>query len=127
MDLINAEAWYMPAAIHAGTPESLFERRWAAAILERSMAKLRAEFLAAGKARQFELLTPLITKDSTAAGYDALAAEMAVSAGSLRTLVHRMRRRYRDLVRAEIAETVAGPEDVDGEVRFLMAVLSAQR
>jgi RNA polymerase sigma-70 factor (ECF subfamily) len=127
IDLINAEVWYAPAAASAGTPESIFERRWAVSLLERAIAKLRREFEADGKTEQFELLAPLITKDSSAARYDALAAEMAVSSGALRTVVYRMRRRYRDLVRAEIAETVASPDEIDGEVSFLMAVLSAQR
>jgi RNA polymerase sigma-70 factor (ECF subfamily) len=127
MDLINAEAWYAPASAKGDTPEGIFERRWAVSLLERAMTKLRVEFITAGKAEQFDSLAAHITKDADAARYDAMAAEMGVSAGALRTLVHRMRRRYRDLVRAEIAETVAGPEEIDGEVRFLMAVLSAQR
>jgi RNA polymerase sigma-70 factor (ECF subfamily) len=57
--------------------------------------------------------------------YEAVAREMGVSTGALRTMVHRMRRRYRDLLRAEIAETVSTPEEIDEEIRFLFSSLSA--
>lgn len=107
------------------TPESLFERRWAVSLLERAMAKLRAEFASPDRARQFERLVPFLNRDSSGERYDALSEQLGISAGALRVLVHRMRRRYRDLVRAEIAETVATPEDIDDEIRFLMAVLGS--
>ena len=94
-------------------------------VLERAMAKLRAEFAANGRTRHFESLMPFLNRDSISTRYEELAEHMGVSAGALRILVYRMRRRYRDLVRAEIAETVASPEEIDDEIRFLMAVLSS--
>jgi RNA polymerase sigma-70 factor (ECF subfamily) len=125
MDLIDAETWYAPATTDSATPERLFERRWALSLLERAMANLRTEFIEAGKARHFESLKPFLNRESDGARYAELAGQMGVSPGSLRTLVHRMRGRYRELVRAEIAETVVTPEDIDEEIRFLLSVMSA--
>ena len=122
---VNADALYAPVGAESDTPESLFERRWALSLLEHAMAKLRAEFSAVGRDRQFETLSPFINRESMGTRYEEVATELGVSAGALRTVVHRMRRRYRELLRAEIAETVASPEDIDEEIRFLMSVLSS--
>lgn len=124
IDLVEAEAWHPPKAAESETPESLFERRWALSVLERVITKLRAEVRASGKDMDFEKLVPFLNKDSEL-GYEAMAQEMGVSAGALRTSVHRMRQRYRKLLREEIGETVSRPEDVDDEIRFLVSVLSA--
>jgi RNA polymerase sigma factor (sigma-70 family) len=121
----HAEASYAHVGAEIDTPESLFERRWALSLLEHAMAKLRAEFAAAGREKQFETLVPFLNRESMGTRYEEIATQMGVSAGALRTLVHRMRRRYREFVRAEIAETVASPEDIDEEIRFLMSVLSS--
>jgi DNA-directed RNA polymerase specialized sigma24 family protein len=117
----EAESWYTPEVVDGGTPEHLFERRWALSLLEQVMAKLRAESF--DKAGQFDLLSPFLNGDA-GVGYETAAAQAGVSAGSLRTAVHRMRRRYRTLLREQIAETVAEPEEIDEEIRFLLKVLS---
>ena len=124
IDLLASEASFDPTGSDAETPEDLFERRWALSLLEHAMSRLRSEF-SAGRSGQFDKLVPFLSRDSDGARYEELAAEFGVSAGALRTLVHRMRRRYRDLVRAEIAETVATSDEVDDEIRFLMSVLSS--
>src|SRR6266516_6513146 len=125
IDLVEAEAWHTLAAVEQGTPESLYERRWALSVLENVMSKLRAEFADAGKANEFDRLSMYLNRESESARYDALAEEMGISAGALRMSVHRLRRRYRSLLRAEIAESVSGPEEIDDELRFLRLVLSA--
>lgn len=125
IDSVDVETWYAPAAVEETTPERLFERRWALALLEHVMAKLRAELAAMGKAEQFDRLLVFLTPDSEGARYEAVAAQMGVSAGALRMSVHRLRRTYRDLLRAEIAETVSTPEETDDEIRFLLSTLSA--
>jgi len=126
IDLTEAEGWHALAAVEqATTPESLYERRWALSVLENVMSKLRAEFADAGKANEFDRLSMYLNRESESARYDALAEEMGISAGALRMSVHRMRRRYRSLLRAEIAESVSGPEEIDDELRFLRLVLSA--
>jgi DNA-directed RNA polymerase specialized sigma24 family protein len=122
IDLLEAESWYQPAAVETTTPERLFERRWALSVLERVMACLRAEYSAMGKAELFERLEVLLTKDADAR-CEALALEMGVSAGALRMSLHRLRRKYRHVLREEIAETVSTPTEIDEEIRFLMSVL----
>lgn len=125
LDLIGAENWYVPSAANVDTPERLFELQWALALLERAMTRLRVEFTAAGKSSQFDTLAPFLSRESVGVRYEELTPQMGVSAGALRALVHRMRRRYRDLLRAEIANSVAEPEEVDEEIQFLMSVLSS--
>ena len=124
IDATEAEYWYAPAAIVTATPESLFERRWALSVLAQVMARLRAEFAAAGKERQFETMSSFLNCDPEIGGYDVVAAPLGMSAGALRTAVHRMRHRYRSILRAEIAQTVSTPEEIDEEIRFLLARLS---
>jgi RNA polymerase sigma-70 factor (ECF subfamily) len=120
----EAEARYAPEAVEHRTPESLFERRWALSLLEHVMTKLRVELAPKGKAH-FDRLVGFLQGDPMGTRYEAVAREMGVSTGALRTMVHRMRRRYRDLLRAEIAETVSTPEEIDEEIRFLFSSLSA--
>src|SRR5215510_10975419 len=124
IDLTEAEGWNMPAAVEQATPESLYERRWALSLLENVMLKLRAEFADAGKADEFNRLSIFLNRNSESVRYDTLAEQMGVSAGALRMSVHRLRRRYRSLLRAEIAESVCRPEEVDEELRFLLSILS---
>src|SRR5215510_6403089 len=124
IDLTEADAWDTQAAVDQATPESLYERRWALSLLENVMSKLRAEFADVGKAGEFDRLSVFLNTDSKSARYDTLAEEMGVSAGALRMSVHRLRRRYRSLLRAEIAESVCRPEEVDEELRFLLSILS---
>jgi RNA polymerase sigma-70 factor (ECF subfamily) len=124
IDLVEAEGWYVPAAVEEATPESLFERRWAVSLLERVLARLRAEFAAAGKADQFQSLSAFLDQDSEDTRYRELADSMHMSAGALRMAIHRMRRKYRRLLREEISETVCTPKDIDEEIRFLFSTLS---
>ncbi len=124
IDPADAEGSYAAEAAEQDTPESLFERRWALSILEQVMAKLRAEFAGAGKSDHFDQLAGFLS-GSAETPYEALAVEMGISPGALRVAVHRMRRRYRDLLRAEIGETVSKPGEIDEEIRFLLSTLSA--
>ena len=123
IDMLQAETWYEPAAMEGTTPERLFERRWALSLLEHVMARLRAEYSAMGKAEQFDRLERLLTRDAEDARDEALAVKMGGSAGALRMSLHRLRRKYRQVLRTEIAETVSTPEEIDEEIRFLMSVL----
>ena len=124
LDPRETEAWYSPAAVNNFTPERLFELRWAHSLLEQAMAKLRAEFVDAAKGEQFERLSVFLDGNSDDIRYEALSAETGVTAGTLRTQVHRMRRKYGNLLRAEIAQTVSTPEEIDDEIRFLLRTLS---
>jgi DNA-directed RNA polymerase specialized sigma24 family protein len=122
IDVLEAESWYAPAAVETTTPERLFEHRWALSVVEHVMARLRADYGAMGKAEQFARLEGLLTKDADTR-CEALAQEMGVSSGALRMSLHRLRRKYRHILREEIAETVSTPAEIDEEIRFLMSVL----
>src|SRR5262249_7719368 len=123
IDPQEAEGWGIEEAIEQRTPESLFERRWALSVLGQVMKKLQVEFAAAGKAEYFDKLSPLLGSDGPPNAYEGLSAELGASPGALRVAVHRMRGRYRDLLRAEIAETVSTPAEIDDEIRFLLSAL----
>ncbi len=120
----DLDSWYASEAVEQRTPESLFERRWALALLEHVMGKLRAEFSGTEKGNHFDKLLVFLNGDPEAIGYEALAAQLGSSTGALRVAIHRMRRRYRALLRAEIADTVSTAEQVDEEIRFLRSILS---
>ena len=122
----SAEGWYVPAVAHAITPEALFERRWALSLLERVLARLRDEYAALGKEKQFASLAAFLDSDSEER-YDELATRMNMSVGALRMAIFRMRKKYRALLRAEIAETVASPEEIDQEIAFLLSALSGRQ
>lgn len=124
IDLVANEDWASPSIIEHMTPERLFERRWALSVLEHAMSILRAEFDEAGKAQQFEQLSAFLNKDVEPVRYETLAAQVGLSTGALRMAVHRLRQRYRRILREEVAQTVSSPEDVEAELRFLLSALS---
>jgi RNA polymerase sigma-70 factor (ECF subfamily) len=101
------------------TPEQIYDRHWRLTILERSLSRLREEFTKAGKARPFALLKTFLTNEVGPAEYDTVAAQLEMTANSIAVSVHRMRQRYRQLVRDEIAQTVGTVGDVDEEIRAL--------
>jgi hypothetical protein len=92
-------------------------------LLDRVFARLRDELDQAGKQKEFNRLKVYLTGEAGAPSYQEAAADLEMSEGAVKVAVHRLRRRYRDLVRDEIAQTVAGPEDVDEELRYLFAAL----
>jgi RNA polymerase sigma-70 factor (ECF subfamily) len=106
------------------TPEQSFEWRWALALLDQVMNRLGAEFAQDGKTEVFEVLKPCLLGERTAQPYAILASKLAMTEGSIKVAVHRLRRRYRQLLRDEIANTVAKPEEIEEELRYLFAVLA---
>jgi RNA polymerase sigma-70 factor (ECF subfamily) len=123
MEFSSGEERYQREPAHNETPERIFERRWALSVLDRVVEKLRAEFLQHGRLEHFERLKVFLLGQSEAP-YAALAREMYTSEGALKVAIHRLRKRYRDLFRQEIADTVADPTEVESELRFLAAVLT---
>ncbi len=124
LDTEAAESRGREHAVEMFTPEKAFERRWALTVLGRSLEKLRCEAAEAGGERQFERFQPYLVGGDVKTPYKAVAAELGMSEGAVKTAVHRLRRRFGRLLRAEIAETVARPEDIDGELRHLLGVLA---
>jgi len=108
------------------TPEQIYERRWALAALEAVLRRLGREYEAEGRLEVFETLKLCLVGDREAQPYAELAAKLAVSEGTVKSATHRMRQRYRQLLREEISDTVAEPGDVDGELRHFMTVLAGK-
>jgi RNA polymerase sigma-70 factor (ECF subfamily) len=122
-EISSGEDRYQREPGHEETPERIFERRWALSVIERVTQKLREEFVLHGRPEHFERLKVFLLGQSDAP-YAALAQELKTSEGALKVAIHRLRKRYRELFRQEIADTVADPEDVESELRFLANVLT---
>jgi DNA-directed RNA polymerase specialized sigma24 family protein len=105
------------------TAEQYYDQQWAIALLGQIMERLQGEFAEAGKARQFEELKAFIVGDHAGTTYAQPAAILNVTEAAAKKAASRMRRRYRELLREEIAQTVVGPEDVEDEIRNLFAAL----
>src|ERR1700691_2686521 len=124
LEFPSGEERYQREPAHDETPERIFEQRWALSVLDRVVERLRSEFVQHGHPEHFERLKVfLLGKSDTA--YSALAREMNTSEGALKVAIHRLRKRYRDLFRQEIADTVADPAEVESELRYLAAVLTS--
>jgi RNA polymerase sigma-70 factor (ECF subfamily) len=123
LEFSTGEERYQREPAHDETPERIFERRWALSVLDRVVERLRNEFVHHGRAEHFERLKMFLLGQSDAP-YAALAREMNTSEGALKVAIHRLRKRYRDLFRQEIADTVADPAEVESELRCLAAVLT---
>jgi RNA polymerase sigma factor (sigma-70 family) len=119
LDFDSGERRYQREPSHEATGEALYERGWALALLEQALARLREELTAAGKGRLFECLRETLTGADAPRPYAEIAAELGMSAEAIKVTVHRLRRRYAELVRAEIAQTVTTPEGPDRPVRLL--------
>jgi RNA polymerase sigma-70 factor (ECF subfamily) len=120
----------VPLDTNAGGPASepaadeVYDWQWALALLERTMARLRDEYGRGGKAGEFKHLKAFLTANRDEIPYTKAAAAAGLSEGAARVAVHRLRRRYRELFREEIARTVADPAEVDAELRYLIGVLA---
>lgn len=106
------------------TPEQSFERQWALSLLDQVMNRLSNEFKQNGKEKLFELLKPCLLGERTSQPYAALAVKMRMTEGSVKVAVHRLRQRYRDILRDEISNTVEKPEEIDDELQHLFSVLT---
>ena len=107
------------------TPESLFERGWALTLLEGVLARLEEEYRRAGKQTWMDAMRPALTTDRGAIDYAAVAQELGITETAARVAVHRLRQRYRQLIRAEVASTVAAPEEIEAEMHHLFQVLTS--
>jgi RNA polymerase sigma-70 factor (ECF subfamily) len=108
------------------TPENIFERRWALAVLDEALHRLRLAAGAADKARHFEQLQPFLSREPEEGEYATLAAGLGLSAGAVGVAVHRLRQRYRETLRATVADTLADPGQVDEELRHVLAALRGE-
>jgi len=105
------------------TAEAIFERRWAVAVLDQVLNRLRAEYELAGKTTLFECLSPFLSGDHDGNGYSGVCESQQLSPEAARVAAHRMRKRYRQILREEIAHTTASRQEVDDEIRHLFSAL----
>jgi len=105
-------------------PDRAFDRQWALALLDVVLARLRREYTDSGRDALFVGLKDTLTGGRSEIPYRDLGARLGLSEGAVKVAAHRLRQRYRELLRAEIAQTVAGPEQVEGELRQLFAALA---
>ncbi|MFO1500217.1 MAG: ECF-type sigma factor [Verrucomicrobiota bacterium] len=125
LDLNEGEGRYWREATgHDCSPERLYERGWAITLLDCVLARLAREFADAGRGELFVELQPFLVEGSSGKSYREIAAETGVSEEAVKKAVQRMRRRYYELFRQEIAQTVATPGEVEEELRHLCDVLS---
>jgi len=124
LDAEHAEERYRLEPVDNQSPDKLFERRWAMVLLDQVMARLAREFADVGKSSLFERLQPFLVSGGGAKNYAEIAGETGLSEEAFKKAVQRMRKRYHQLFREEITRTVAGPAEVDEELRHLCAVMA---
>ena len=124
LDWQNAETRFGEHPAENLTPERAFEHRWALALLEQVYRRLEQEHLQQGRSEWFDALRGTLAGASSSAPYAELARRLKMSEGAVRVAVHRLRQRYRELLRAEIADTVAGAGEVEEELRHLFRTLA---
>ena len=124
IDVAQAEEWFGAEPSTDETPERTFERRWALAVLAAALDRLREEVAAAGKARYFEVLSPFLSREPDAHEYEPAGAALDLAARSVAVAVHRLRQRYRVLLREELAAGSQNSAHVDEEMRNLSLALA---
>jgi RNA polymerase sigma-70 factor (ECF subfamily) len=123
LDALRPEERYALEPADQLSADRLFERRWALTLLETVLRRLREEQEAAGRLAAFEQLKDCLISGARGTAYAQLAAQLGMSEGAVKVAVYRLRRRYRELLEAEIANTVSSPELVSEERRYLLLVL----
>jgi len=126
VDAGEAESRLLPQLADPRTQEAEYERQWALLVLERARERLAAELVRAGKARELDALLPFLTAGDEGLPYAQVAQDLGRSEGAVKVAVHRLRRRYGELLREEVAGTLADPREVADELAALMAALAAR-
>jgi RNA polymerase sigma-70 factor (ECF subfamily) len=125
LDEATAEDRYALESQDEMSPERIYERRWALTVLDHVLSRLENEFAAARKSEQFEQLRPFLLGGTESQPYSKVAERLGMDEGAVRTAVHRMRRRYGELLQEEIAHTVASPDEIEGELTYLINALGS--
>jgi DNA-directed RNA polymerase specialized sigma24 family protein len=120
----TAEGRYAREPVGGLSPEQIYEKRWVATLLERVLGRLRGEFDTTECRELFDQLKAHLWGEDEAIPYAQLSGQFAMTVSALKVTVHRLRRRYRDLLREEIAQTVADPAEIDDEIQYLIRVTS---
>jgi len=123
LDVDLAESRFQADLVTGLSPEQIFDRRWAQAILDQTTARLKQEFAANGKETLFDALSGFLAEESRFGDYAEVAKRLKMTASTVAVAVHRLRHRYRQLLREAVRPTVAQPEEVESEVKYLVASL----
>jgi RNA polymerase sigma-70 factor (ECF subfamily) len=121
LDVQTAEGWYQLEGRDDLTPEKLFDRSWTLVVMDRALSALEAQYRTAGKGRIYDALKGFLTGDSEGTAYAAVGRDLDMSEGAVKVAVHRMRRQFRDRLIEQIAETVSSADEIDAELRHLLA------
>lgn len=121
LDVMEAEQKQAMAFLDRLTPDKAFDRQWALAILERVMQRLRQDYVENGRGEQFEVLKKALGGEG--GSYKELSQAAGMTEGAFKVAVYRLRKRYKEVLRSEIAQTVANEEDIEAELRYLLAAL----
>jgi RNA polymerase sigma-70 factor (ECF subfamily) len=124
LDTSLAETRYQQEPAASSDADSVYDRRWALTLLDQAMIRLRQEYEADGKGADFDQLKSFLTVDHADIGYGTIAARLGISEGAARVAVHRLRKRFREVFREQIAQTVSSPAEIDEEVAHLVAALA---
>jgi RNA polymerase sigma-70 factor (ECF subfamily) len=123
LDEENAESRFATEPTTEQPPDSLYDRGWAAVLLDHALAALRVEFDQSGKRDLFDNLKAFVWGEKSALSYAEMAGQLGMTEGAVKVAVHRLRQRYGELLRAEIAQTVSTPAEVNEELRYLVSVI----
>jgi RNA polymerase sigma factor (sigma-70 family) len=123
LEVEDAEGRYAAEPADTLTPEALFERQWAQGVLDRAVATLRADFVKTGREATFDHLEGFL-RGEREAGYADIALALGTTEGAIKVTVHRLRRRFREVLRSQIMATVSDDSDIDDEIRYLLAALA---
>jgi RNA polymerase sigma-70 factor (ECF subfamily) len=123
LDTELAESRFASEPAVEQAPDTLYDRGWASVLMQRAMEALRAECEQSGKLRMFERLKVFLWGDKNALPYSVMAGELGMNEGALKVAMHRLKQRYGELLRGEIAQTVATPVEVEEELRYLASVI----
>jgi RNA polymerase sigma factor (sigma-70 family) len=124
LDEITDDQWRSMEPQENLSPDKAFDARWALIVMKQALAELKREMAAQGKETEFEALKPFLTAQPGEGEYAAAGARLGQTSQTVAVAVHRMRQRYRECVRAEVAQTVSSPVELEQELRHLRAALS---
>ena len=122
-DTSAAEQRFQSQSLHSLPPDQIYDRQWAFTLLGETTARLEREYTAANKASELKALKPYLTEERGQIPYAEIASTLRTSEGAARVAVHRLRKRFRELFRTVIAETVSEPQEVDEEMHHIIAAL----
>lgn len=126
IDFDTGESRFAHEPVDSWTPEKLFDRRWAIALLDRTLLQLEQQYAEKGKQNRFDLLKQFLTPSDQAESYSDVAAELGMNEGAIKVAVHRLRQKFRELLRIEVANTVEADREIDSELDYLLAALRGE-